>query len=78
MQQNMVKARNTITQSLKELKTVHSVEPSSYNMQVFFNAKSQEVISLYENATPPEKNEISELLMTIDPGNSAKYDKLKK
>lgn len=78
MQQNMVKARNTITQSLKELRTVHSVEPSSYNMQVFFNAKSQEVINLYQNATPPEKNELSELLMTIDPGNSAKYDKLKK
>lgn len=78
MQQNMVKARNNITQALKELRPVHSVEPSSYNMQVFFNAKSQEVINLYEKATPAEKNEIAELLILIDPGNAGKYDKLKK
>tara|TARA_B110000503_G_C7124772_1_gene404074 strand:- start:665 stop:1558 length:894 start_codon:yes stop_codon:yes gene_type:complete len=78
MQQDMVRARRQITASLKSLRPIHDVAPSSYNLQALFNAKLQELINLYEEATPQEKSEISELLIIIDPGNSNKYDKLRK
>lgn len=78
MQSNVARARQTITQSLKPLRSIHNVAPSSYNLRAFFNAKLQEVIELYEEASPQERTEISELLITIDPGNSNKYDKLRK
>lgn len=77
-QAGVIRGRNAITNSLKALKTIHTVAPSSYNMQAFFNAKMQEVVNLYEESTPKEKSEIPELLITIDPGNSNNYDKLRK
>jgi len=78
MQKNASRSRAVITNSLKDLKPIHNVAPSSYNLQVFFNAKMQEIVNLYGDATPQEKNELPELLITIDPGNSNNYDKLRK
>ena len=78
MQKDIIRGRTMITQSLKSLRPIHNVAPSSYNMQAFFNAKMQEVVNLYKNATPGEKSEVTELLITIDPGNSNNYEKLRK
>lgn len=78
MQENMIKARRKISESLKGLKAIHNVNPSSYNLQAFFNAKMQEVVNLYEEANPQEITEITELLITIDPGNANNYEKLRK
>ena len=78
MSQDVTRARNNITRSLKALRPIHSVFPASYNMQVLFNAKMQEVVDLYSKATEAEKTEISELLITIDPGNANNYEKIRK
>ena len=78
MQQDVVRGRKKVTESLKALRPIHNVAPSSYNLQVFFNAKMQEVVNLYEKATPNEIAEITELLIRIDPGNSNNYEKLRK
>jgi hypothetical protein len=78
MQQDITRARKQITESLKGLRPIHNVAPSSYNMQVLFNAKLRELINLYENATPAEKTEITELLITLDPGHANEYEKLRK
>lgn len=78
LQQNTIKGRRTITQALKDLRPIHNVAPSSYNLQVFFNAKKQEILDLYSEADAQERTELSELLITIDPGNSNSYEKLRK
>jgi len=78
MSEDVLRARNTITQSLKALRPIHSVAPASYNMQVLFNAKMQEVVELYSQATPKEKEDVIELLITIDPGNANNYEKIRK
>lgn len=78
MQKDIIRSRRQITASLKSLRPIHNVAPSSYNLQALFNAKIQEIIDLYGESTPQEKTEISELLIIIDPGNSNKYDKLRK
>ena len=78
LESNLERARNTIFQSLKDLKPIHNVAPSSYNLQAFFNAKMQEVVNLFGEASPEEKQELTELLITIDPGNSNNYEKLRK
>ncbi|MEQ8909586.1 MAG: DUF4835 family protein [Vicingaceae bacterium] len=77
MQQDQQRARSTITSTLKGLKQVHDLNPSSYNMQAFFNAKMQEVVNLYKEADQREVSEITELLITIDPGNANNYEKLR-
>ena len=78
MQQDAVRGRAKVTESLKALRPIHNVAPSSYNLQAFFNAKMQEVVNLYEKANPNEVTEITELLIRIDPGNSNNYEKLRK
>lgn len=71
-------ATAVITQSLKALLPVHQVKPSSYNMQVLFNAKKDEIINLYKNSQTANKAEIVELLNRIDPGNTNNYQKILK
>ncbi len=78
LEKDMVRGRRTIKQCLLDLRPIHNVNPSSYNMQVFFNAKHLEVISLFEEGLQQDKNELAELLITIDPGNSNKYEKLRR
>jgi hypothetical protein len=78
MESDVTKGRNVISNSLKDLKRVHNVAPSSYNLQVFFLAKVQEITELFSEATPAEVNDLTETLITIDPGNAGKYEKLRK
>jgi len=78
MESNTDRARKALTESLKNLKKVHSASPSSYNLQAFFDAKSNEIVNLYKEAPAAEVSEITQLLITIDPGNSNKYEKLRK
>jgi hypothetical protein len=67
-------ARATIFQALKALKPVYDDRPGSFLMQFFFNAKSDEIVSLFLQGTPEEKTQIPQLLNQIDPGNIAKYN----
>lgn len=76
MQQNTELGRKNITNALNGLEKIHQARPSSFIMKVFFNAKADEVINIYSEALPAEKNQISTLCTTLDPGNAAKYDKI--
>jgi hypothetical protein len=43
---------------------------------LFFNAKTDELINIYKQGTPAEKEEILALLAELDPTNSNKYAKI--
>lgn len=67
-------SRKTISDALIELRNIHRIRPSSYNVQLFFVAKSEEIIKLFEPAPSPEKQRILPVLKELDPGNILKYD----
>ena len=69
-------ARKAIAASLEKLRTVHQAKPSSYNMQVFFNAKHQELVNLFKPADPQEKSKVLNTLSLIDPGHIQQYQKM--
>jgi Domain of unknown function (DUF4835) len=69
-------ARKTIAAAIEKLRTVHQAKPSSYNMQVFFNAKYNELINLYKPADPQEKGKLLSTLSLIDPGHIQQYQKM--
>ncbi|NQX91469.1 MAG: DUF4835 family protein [Flavobacteriales bacterium] len=69
-------SRETIKQSLMVLREVHKVRPSSYNIQLFFVAKSDEIINLFQPASEEVKSELGPLLKLLDPGNIQKYQQL--
>jgi hypothetical protein len=73
---NPTESRKTMSEALLNLKTVHKIKPSSYNMQVFFYAKGDEIVNIYKPVAMEEKQPIAELCKLIDPGNISKYDKM--
>lgn len=72
----MTKARENMTAAIMDLNNIHKVRPSSYNMQVFFYAKADEIISMYTPLPVEVKQPIYELLKKLDPGNIRKYEKM--
>ncbi len=76
MSADLTSGRAAVLQSLEILKKVHEIKPTSYTMQLFFLAKSDEVVNLFTLAEPGEKTRVMELLNTIDPANNTKYNKI--
>ncbi len=68
--------RKAILASIEGLKEIHGIKPLSFSMQVFFNAKSDELINVFSGATPDEKTKILDIVNLIDPTNSNKYQKI--
>jgi hypothetical protein len=76
MTENMEDARKEVIDALEALKTVHKIKPTSYNMQVFFNAKADEMVNIFSKAMPSDKQKAVQILSEIDPGNLNKYQKI--
>jgi len=76
MGDNVDDARAQITGALELLPKVHQAVPNSFNMRIFFNAKSDEIVKLYSKAYPEEKTRVIQLLNQVDPGNTTKYIKI--
>ncbi len=66
-------AQKNIAAAIDRLKSVHQAKPASYNLQVFFNAKSDELVEIFKPLPPPEKTKVYNTLQIIDPGNISKY-----
>ena len=66
-----------ITSSVNDLLEIHKSRPSSLNMQLFFNAKYEELIKIYLPTSPYERNKIYNLVSQLDPSRIKAYNKLK-
>lgn len=76
MAEDLPAGRAEALQSLELLKKVYDTKPGSYSLQLFFLAKSDEIVRLFTPAELPEKNKLVPLLNEIDPGNTVKYNKI--
>ncbi len=78
MYANVEQGRKGITKALQYLEKVYLDVPNLVNVQLFFNAKTSEIISIYKEATPIEKKEIVELLDKIYPSNTTRWATIKR
>lgn len=78
MHKDKTKGENVIYQALLKLESVHKRQPSSYLLQVFFNAKSDEIVKIFKDAPKQQKEKLVPVLILIDPGNTKKYNKILK
>ncbi len=78
MYQNVNLGRAKLIQAIEKLKKVHQLRPLSYNMQLFFLAKSDELVDIFKEAPQSEKTKLVTTLEQIDPGNISKYNKINK
>ena len=66
-----------IASSINDLFEIHRSRPSSLNMQLFFNAKSEELIKIFIPSSADKKNKMFNLLSQLDPSRIKLYNKLK-
>lgn len=76
MTQDAAASRRVIMASIEKLKTVHQAKPASYNLQVIFNAKFQEIVELFKPADPGDKAKLFNTLQIIDPGHIGQYQNM--
>lgn len=76
MTEDVEKGRLQIATSLGYLNEVHNNYPLSFNMQVFFDSKSEEIIKIFQEAPREEQTEVMELLNTVNPANILKYQRI--
>ncbi len=76
MVDNKESGRASILESIENLKKVHETKPLSFSLQVFFNAKSDEIINIFSGGFSDEKSRAINILNEIDPTNSNKYQKI--
>jgi len=68
---------NKMFQSLKLLESIHKARPNNFNIQLFFTAKNDELVSIFAPAIPDLRMKVYNLLVKLDPGNISKYNKIK-
>jgi len=69
-------ARNEMEESLKNLQRVYRQKPDPYLflLQVILDAKSEEFLNVFKEATPDQKRRVYVILREIDPANQGKYE----
>ncbi len=76
MAEDVRAARKVVAEQIDKLRTVHQAKPASYNLQVFFNAKYNEIIEIFKAADPQEKTKVFNTLQIIDPGHISQYQNM--
>jgi len=66
----------SMSAALDGLNDVHRIKPSSYNMQVLFYAKSDEIVNIYKPRAMDDKKQVAENCKLLDPGNISKYERI--
>lgn len=70
-------ARKQIMLSLQEVKKVFKIAPNTVGLLIFFEAKSDELVSIYKGADDIEKPKAIEILGEINVSNLTKYEKIR-
>lgn len=70
--------RAAVAESLKSIQKVFRARPSLYILQVFFDAKSDELVNIFSKSFPDERNRVTVILNECDPSNGSKYEKILK
>lgn len=78
MYENRDLATETITSTLQILNSINQQNPNSMIIQLFFNAKSQELQNIFSDVPKAQKTTAVNLLMRMDAGNADEYQKLLK
>ncbi|MGE0567964.1 MAG: DUF4835 family protein [Bacteroidia bacterium] len=76
MHEKTDEGRAAVLKSLDLLQPVYQARPASFNMQLFFNAKADELINIFKEGLPEEKSSVVDKLMGLDPSNTTKYMKI--
>lgn len=78
MYDKLENGRTTIEESIGNLKEVHNRKPGSFLMSIFVDTKADEIVNIFKEAFPDQKNRVIRIMKDIDPANASKYDGIMK
>jgi hypothetical protein len=78
MADNPTKGQKSIVELLPEFEKLDQLKQGAMLTQLFFTAKSDELVDVLQNASAQGKMQAYQILSKIDPTNAAKYEGLKK
>lgn len=73
MADNVNDGRLEIISALELLQKAHRSKPNSYIMQVFFDAKSDEIVNIFKPAFTDERKRVYNIVSEVNPANVSKY-----
>ena len=73
MADNVIEGRKAILNSLLLLKKVYNTRPGLYDLQLILDAKRGEIINIFSEATPAEKNAMIRIMSEVDAPNGNRY-----
>ena len=76
MSERPEEGRANIAESLRDIQQVFRRRPSLYILQMFFDAKSDELVNVFSKSFPDERNRVMAILNEVDPSNGSKYEKI--
>lgn len=68
--------RSEILKSMDLLVGVYKNRPATFIMELFFNAKADEIVNIFSKGLPDEKTKVVQTLTTVDPANTTKWYKI--
>jgi hypothetical protein len=76
MYADVAEGRAAVLEALQGLEAIHNQRPLSFPLQIFFNAKSDEIVKLFSGGLQEEKSKVVPLLQKIDPGHGLVYQNI--
>ena len=76
MPKNQDLGRANILKAMKNIEKVGRAYPNSMIVQMFFNAKGNELGDIFKEGTAAEKTEVIRICTKLDPANAIKYRKI--
>ena len=71
---NVANARARIANGITILKEANRARRATYIVNLFLDAKSDELVNIFAGGTPDEKKKVYELLVDLDPTRQSTYD----
>lgn len=68
--------RNSINETLENLRQVYRERPGLFILQLLLEAKRDEIINIYSKASPADQTKAVNILREIDPSNGNKYQQI--
>ncbi|MCB0624896.1 MAG: DUF4835 family protein [Saprospiraceae bacterium] len=74
---DVASGRTIMVNALEQLNKVNQSYPNSMIIQMFVNAKSNEIVEIFKQGNPQEKNQVIQFMTKMDAANASKYKSIR-
>jgi len=77
MSQNKKNAKQEITKSIRDLKTIFNSRPNAFLLRIFMDSKADEIVNIFSDGPKFDTSKLKEDLIRISPINASKWNEIK-